>query len=72
MSEIQEEMNSILTQSFGHDSFRGQQACVIKSVLEGNDTLALMPTGAGKSLCFQLPALYFDGTTIVVDVLSRH
>ena len=69
MSDIQREMDIILKETFSHDSFRGEQAEVIKSVIEGNDALVLMPTGAGKSLCFQVPALYFGGTTIVVSPL---
>ncbi|MGE5523130.1 MAG: RecQ family ATP-dependent DNA helicase [Rhodospirillaceae bacterium] len=54
---------------FGHAEFRPGQEDVIMSVLEGRDTLAIMPTGAGKSLCYQLPALYLPGTTIVVSPL---
>ena len=69
MSDIRSELNSILKERFGHESFRGAQLEVIESISKGNDTLALMPTGAGKSLCFQIPALYFSGTTIVISPL---
>jgi ATP-dependent DNA helicase RecQ len=55
--------------TFGLDSFRPGQQDVIKSIVEGRDTLAVMPTGAGKSLCYQLPALHLPGTTIVVSPL---
>jgi ATP-dependent DNA helicase RecQ len=54
---------------FGYTELRPGQEEVISSVLEGRDTLAIMPTGAGKSLCYQLPALYLPGTTVVVSPL---
>src|SRR3712207_3134022 len=54
---------------FGHARLRPGQEEVIRSVLEGRDTLAVMPTGAGKSLCYQLPALHLGGTTVVVSPL---
>ena len=54
---------------FGHARLRPGQEEVIRSVLEGRDTLAVMPTGAGKSLCYQLPALHLPGTTVVVSPL---
>ncbi|MBR4824965.1 MAG: DNA helicase RecQ [Spirochaetaceae bacterium] len=60
---------SLLKKHFGYKSFRPGQLDVIKSVLSGNDTLAVMPTGGGKSLCCQLPALVFKGITIVVSPL---
>ncbi|MDR0958589.1 MAG: RecQ family ATP-dependent DNA helicase, partial [Clostridiales bacterium] len=60
---------SVLTQYFGFDSFREGQEGVIDAVISGRDALAVMPTGAGKSLCFQLPALILDGVTIVVSPL---
>src|SRR4051812_45644429 len=55
--------------TFGLDEFRPGQQDVIKSIVAGRDTLAVMPTGAGKSLCYQLPALHLPGTTIVVSPL---
>ena len=54
---------------FGYDSFRGEQAQVVAHVAGGGDALVLMPTGGGKSLCYQLPALLRDGTAIVVSPL---
>src|SRR5215212_977378 len=58
-----------LIKRFGISRLRPGQAEVIESVLAQRDTLAIMPTGAGKSLCYQLPALYMPGTTIVVSPL---
>src|ERR671918_647705 len=58
-----------LRETFNLDKLRPGQAEVIRSVLEGNNTLAIMPTGAGKSLCYQLPGLHLRGTTIVVSPL---
>ena len=59
----------VLSEYFGYSSFREGQLNVIDSLLSGQDTLAVMPTGAGKSICFQVPALLFTGITIVVSPL---
>ncbi|MEP1420255.1 MAG: DNA helicase RecQ [Erythrobacter sp.] len=59
----------VLRRTFGFDGFRGMQERVIARILNGEHTLALMPTGAGKSLCYQIPALTTEGTTIVVSPL---
>src|SRR6478609_2872456 len=60
---------AILKQTFGFDHFRGVQRDVISRVMAGKDTLAVMPTGAGKSLCYQLPALARPGTALVISPL---
>lgn len=54
---------------FGYDSFRSGQEAVINAILEGRDILAVMPTGAGKSLCYQVPAMLLSGTTLVISPL---
>lgn len=59
----------ILKQTFGYDTFRPLQQEVIQNVLARKDTLAVMPTGGGKSLCYQIPSLVFDGLTVVVSPL---
>jgi len=61
--------HAILKNTFGFDSFRGVQDQVVRRVLAGRHTLAVMPTGAGKSLCYQLPALMHDGSALVISPL---
>src|SRR6516162_3769350 len=61
--------NHLLRSVFGFASFRDGQAEIIEAILAGRDVLAVMPTGSGKSLCYQLPALLCDGLTIVVSPL---
>jgi len=60
---------SVLKEYFGYDSFRGGQEALISDALAGRDVLGIMPTGAGKSLCFQIPALMMDGITLIISPL---
>lgn len=60
---------SILEKTFGYSSFRGQRAEIIQTVIDGGDALVLMPTGGGKSLCYQIPALVREGTGVVISPL---
>ena len=61
--------HSILKKVFGYDSFRPGQEDIVRRLLDGQDVLAVMPTGAGKSICYQVPALLLPGITIVVSPL---
>ena len=63
------DIHALLKAHFGFESFRGQQEAVVRRVLAGGDSLLLMPTGGGKSLCYQLPALAMDGVTLVISPL---
>src|SRR5213592_1082830 len=63
------ELSSALKEHFGYESFRKGQEAVVRSVLSGRPTIAILPTGGGKSLCYQLPALLLEGTTVVVSPL---
>jgi len=68
-SGIQEQATAILRKTFGYTAFRGQQLAIIEATVNGDDSLVLMPTGGGKSLCYQIPALIRSGTAIIVSPL---
>jgi RecQ family ATP-dependent DNA helicase len=63
------ELSEALKQHFGYHAFRKGQEAIVRSVLSGRPTIAILPTGGGKSLCYQLPGLLFEGTTVVVSPL---
>jgi ATP-dependent DNA helicase RecQ len=69
MKDYSAEIHSTLKEFFGYDNFKGDQENVINHLLNGGDAFVLMPTGGGKSLCYQLPALVADGTAIVISPL---
>ena len=68
-SQIDGSLKDLLKKIFGFDAFKGDQEAIIKNVLNGNDTFVIMPTGGGKSMCYQLPALKSEGTAIIVSPL---
>src|SRR6201982_2258687 len=69
MIDVETSLHDGLQKYFGFKKFKGQQEAIITSVLEGKDTFVIMPTGGGKSLCYQLPAMMCEGTAIVVSPL---
>src|SRR5713226_8906803 len=66
---MESDLQQSLREHFGYQEFRKGQEAIVRSVLSGRPTIAILPTGGGKSLCYQLPALLFEGTTIVVSPL---
>ena len=69
ISETSSALNESLKKYFGFDGFKGSQEAIIQNVLDGKNTFVIMPTGGGKSLCYQLPALMLNGTAIIVSPL---
>ncbi|MBE5808396.1 MAG: DEAD/DEAH box helicase, partial [Clostridiales bacterium] len=67
--DVPQTPESVLKRYYGYDSFRPGQEDVVRQILAGRDVLAIMPTGAGKSLCYQVPAMLFGGVTLVVSPL---
>lgn len=68
-AEKMDRAHALLKECFGHDSFRTGQAEIVENLLSGRDVLGIMPTGAGKSICYQIPAMMLDGVTLVISPL---
>src|ERR1043166_6220675 len=69
MNDVIDQATGVLRDVFGYTSFRGEQADIVRHVAGGKDALVLMPTGGGKSLCYQIPALVRDGVGVVISPL---
>jgi len=66
---FKDQIEDVLHNVFGYKSFRNQQRDIIESVIAGRDTLTIIPTGGGKSLCYQIPAVVLPGTALVISPL---
>ena len=66
---LKPDLSNLLQKHFGFNSFREKQFDIIESLVSGNDTLVIMPTGGGKSLCYQISALYLKGVAIIISPL---
>ena len=69
MSEHVVDLQASLHEYFGFNQFKDEQEAIIQTVIDGRDCLVIMPTGGGKSLCYQLPALMMEGTPIIISPL---
>ena len=69
MTMTKDSLHEALQRYFGFGQFKANQEYIIQSVLEGKDTFVIMPTGGGKSLCYQLPAMMMEGTALIISPL---